>query len=187
MPFTSKDDDPRKSKLQVRRRLEVDLLRVHPGRIRIAVSLQVAEQPLIPEWPKQFRQQRDIKRLDAIDAQCINRLCVGAPCHRAAFARAPPVLAFADGNFVIQHVQREIRVDQPEFICGVDRCGWQYGDLVHGRDRLANAQRICAASGRVLKLAANLQRQADIFGARAEPSQSVEAAFIGATEVVDER
>src|SRR6185437_4623679 len=99
-----------------------------------------------------------------------------------AFARTPPVFAFPDRDFVIQQVKREIRVDQPEFICGVYRRGRQYGDLVHGRDRLTNAQRIGAASGCVLELTANLQREANILGTRAEPSQPVKAAFIGAAE-----
>jgi hypothetical protein len=50
--FAGKDHDTREAELQIASRLKVDLLRVHPGRVGIAMTLQVAKYPLVAKRPE---------------------------------------------------------------------------------------------------------------------------------------
>src|ERR1700722_1358454 len=110
MTFTGKDDDSRKSELEIFLWFEAELLRLYPWLPWIDPTLQIPEKSLVAKGTRHPGKQRDVKRFNPIDPKCINRLRVVAPSHAATFTGPPPVFALADRDLVVCQVKRGVCV-----------------------------------------------------------------------------
>src|SRR5437868_2496964 len=163
MSLATPDYRARKPELNVRRGLEVDLLGVHPRVVRIRVAFQTAHEKLIPERPRQAREQRDVQRLGPVDLERVDVLSVVAVEEAAALCRSEPVVALAEGYLVIQdaireiclHDTKDVRVRNRAFRnrC-LDRIAG-HGYLVNIREGVEQGRRISRSRWRMLVLATN--------------------------------
>src|ERR1700677_3799698 len=105
MTFTSEYDDSRKSKFEVSRRLETELLCLYPGFIWINPAFQITQKSLVAEGTGKPGKEWNVKRLNAIDAKCIDWFGIIAPGHASTLTRTPPVFALANRDFVAKEVK----------------------------------------------------------------------------------
>ena len=92
----------RESKFKIARGLKLEFLHVHPGVVRVGMPFQTADDKFIAHGANKVREQWDMQRLYAVDAERIVILRVVAPVKRATKRRPIPDVAFADRNLMVQ-------------------------------------------------------------------------------------
>src|ERR1700733_9661354 len=96
MTLAAPDHCALESELEVLCGLKAQLLCVHPGSVRIRMSLQATHIEVVAEGPGQPRKQRDAKRFNPVDLKCIDIFGVGAPRHAPALCGAEPVVVLSE-------------------------------------------------------------------------------------------
>ena len=195
MPLATPDDSSFKSKLDVGGRLEIDLLHVHPGIVRIGMPLQTADKKIVAERARQTRKQRDIKRLRAVNLKGIDVLGVVAVHEGATNRGSKPVVALAERYFVVQDTVRQVRFHNTECVGGRDRprgdgclhrvAGKGYLiDVGQARDQ---RRRVAHSTRGMLIFAARVQAEAAKLRAPAHTIDGVEARLVRTSVIVDQR
>src|ERR1017187_9660515 len=91
---------------------EADLLNVHPGIIRRYVTFERSNQEVVAERACEIREPRDMQRLNSVDAKRIDVFGIVGVSHSAAESGSKPIVLLAKRNFVIEHVCRDIGLEQ---------------------------------------------------------------------------
>ena len=113
-PFAAPDGGAGESDLDVARGLEADLLDVDPRGVRVGVAFEAADEELVTEGAGEAREQRDVKRLRAIDLEGVDVLGVVAVKKLPPLGRGQPVVALADGELVVEQTIGEVRLDSAD-------------------------------------------------------------------------
>ena len=144
MALATPDHGALKAKFKVIGGPEADLLDVYPGVARIdhvgdacrwvgfvrwighiGVPAEFADHKIVAKRPGEQGEQWNVERLDAVDAEGIDVFGVVGVGHAAAQPRSKPVVLFAEGDFVIEEVGRDVSLHDPCIRRGGD---WPHGD-----------------------------------------------------------
>lgn len=191
------DDAALEGELEVGGGAEGEHLRVHPGIVGDGVAFEGANEEVVAGRTQDAGDERDVERLDAVDAEGVDVLGVVAIGHGSAVARPKPGVGFAKGDFVVAKQDGGVGLLQGE---GVDGLGVAVGDGVldeggaYGavRDEVGTGElvgdgvRVGRARGGVLVLAANEERETAPLVDAGEAGDVVEAFGVGTAVVVDE-
>src|ERR1035441_3643001 len=102
VPLATPDHGALEAEFEVFRGPEADLLDMRPGAEGIGVAFERADQKIVAEGAGEPGEQRNVERLDAVDAEGIDVLGVVGVGHAAAQAGPEPVVLFAEGEYVVE-------------------------------------------------------------------------------------
>src|ERR1039457_1173570 len=121
VPLATPDHGALEAEFEVFRGPEADLLDMRPGAEGIGVAFERADQQIVAEGAGEPGEQRNVERLDAVDAEGIDVLGVVGVGHGGSLAGAEPFVLFAEGYLVVEDVGGEVSLDEAPIGGGGDR------------------------------------------------------------------